>query len=157
MKALLFIWVVLISFSGVSQGVDTLYQHQLYKVEYGPQLAPESVVVNGTGMSLLFFLGNYGEITGSVSQFDADLAYCADLNFDGIVSVGDLLVVLGDFGSVIWNQAQFGCSSELTTFACWLSYFPDMQLMSVMWLIDQPIRMVRTENPSANWWWFTNQ
>lgn len=149
--------ILLLSTLTASAQLDPLYQHQLYKVEYGDQFAPDSVKVNGTSFVLGFFLSGFGTTTSAPDMFNADVPFMLDLNSDGVVNVTDLMLFLENYGDVIWNQAQFGCSSLVTNYACWLSYYPDMQVLSIMNLPAEPIKMIRTSNPDANWWWYASQ
>ena len=98
--------ILLLSTLTASAQLDPLYQHQLYKVEYGNQFAPDSVKVNGTSFVLGFFLSGFGTTTSAPDMLSADVPFMLDLNSDGLVNVTDLMLLLENYGDVIWNDYE---------------------------------------------------
>ena len=148
----LFIFAVIKS----ANGQDPLQGHQLYKVVN----ADGTVTVNGTGQSLAYLLGNMNTTYTGLST-----EMVADLNNDGVVNSGDLMTFLGQYGQVLWNQSQFGCASEVGTFACWWQYYhidpvglfgyQGVVVGAVLHYPGYPFKVLVTDQ--GEWWWFENQ
>jgi hypothetical protein len=130
---------------------DPLLNHKLYKVEYGDQLNPTSVEVQSNDSTIALLLDHYGTSTAASDQFSADLPYMIDLTGDGIVGTGDLLVLTNAYENVIYDEST--CQNG-NVYSCWSSSIKGMQINSILQLQGQPIKMVRTSNPDANWWWY---
>jgi len=130
---------------------DPLLNHKLYKVEYGDQLNPTSVEVQANQASLDLLLTHYGTSTAATNQFNADVPYMVDLNGDGVINTADLLVLTNAYENIIYDETT--CQNG-NVFACWSASIKEMQVISILNLPGQPIKMVRTSNPDANWWWY---
>lgn len=150
--ALFFFIALLIGVYKSAKGQDPLYQHQLYKWVDNSGVTH----VNGTGQSLTYLQANYGSTSVNWNPpLTADVPGIVDLNGDSVVNTYDLLIILGEYGNVLWSQSQFGCASGVGTYACWLQWFPDVQVGAVYHFPGQPFKMVQTN--VGEWWWFENQ
>ena len=148
---LLILTIIILNPMYVKGQVDPLLNHKLYKVEYGDQTLPDSTEVQGNIGAVNLIVQHFGQTTSASSQFQADLPYMVDLNFDGIVKTSELTTTVNAFGNLIWDDSQ--CKSG-NVFACWTSAHPNMTVVSILNLPLVPIKMVRTANPDANWWWY---
>jgi hypothetical protein len=127
--------LLLITLSASAQ----LEAYHLYKVYYPDT---EVTVVNGTGSAHAYLLANWGT-TNEV----------ADLNGDGVVSASDNNILLGSWGQVLWNEAQYNCGGKFTQYQCFSLFIQDQKMFVAGWYqYASDVVRVTTFNPVAEWY-----
>lgn len=123
------------------QSFGQLENHRLYKaVEASGQIHVQA----NTG-SLVSLLGAFG----STSESYPDLASVIDLNWDEVVNNADLMILLGAWGNVLWEQSE---ECDQSTYICFLLDFPG-QYAGTSWFPGQPFKMIQTTTLITEWWW----
>lgn len=123
------------------QSFGQLENHRLYKaVEANGQIHVQS----NTG-SLVLLLGAFG----STSESYPDQASVIDLNWDEVVNNADLMILLGAWGNVLWEQSE---DCDQSTHYCFLSDFPQ-QVAATHFFPGQPFKMIQTTTLITEWWW----